>query len=74
MRLDVFSCDWCCVHAPGFGSVGDGWAVWGAASTPSDKVPWAHLCEQCSAARITSIEAARQERYKSRAPIDPCDE
>jgi hypothetical protein len=66
MKLDVFSCDWCGAHAPGFGSVGDGWAVWGPASIPSDKVAWSHLSEQCSAARTTAIEAARQERHKAR--------
>jgi hypothetical protein len=60
MKLDVFSCDWCGAHAPGYGSVGDRWAVWGPASTPADKVPWAHLCAGCSASRSDAIEAARK--------------
>lgn len=71
MKLEVFSCNWCGAHAPGFGSVGDGWAVWGVASTPSDKVPWLHLCEHCFAARTTAIEAARQQRRTLRAPFFP---
>ena len=62
MKLEVFSCDWCNAHAPGYGSVGDGWDVCRPASTPSDKVPWTHLCKECASARATAIEAARQKR------------
>ena len=67
MKMDVYSCDWCSAKAPGYGSVGDGWGVWGPASTPSDKVPWQHICSECAAARLAAIEAVRQERRAGRA-------
>jgi hypothetical protein len=60
MKLEVFSCDWCGAHAPGYGSVGEGWAVHLPGSMPIDKANWTHLCAGCVAARIDAIEAARK--------------